>query len=176
MTPHLADIPVLTTERLTLRAPKASDFEPYAAFRMSERAKGVGGPYSRYDAYQQFGELFAHWVIRGYGRWIVADRRDDTPYGVVGLYHPEEWPEPEIAWQLFEAGEGRGYAAEASLATRDYAYQTLGWETLISAVMPWNTRAIALAERMGAARESTFEHPDLGPLEIYRHPSREPLA
>ncbi len=97
MTPHLANIPEIETERLRLRAPRASDYEPFVAFRMSERALGVGGPYTRTEAFDQFGELFGHWVVRGFGRWLVADRQTDEALGVVGLMHPPDWPEPEIA-------------------------------------------------------------------------------
>lgn len=168
-------IPTLTTGRLTLRAAMPSDFEDFAAFRMSERARGVGGPYTRTEAYYQFCELIGHWHIRGYGRWMVADRETDAPYGVVGLFFPEDWPEPEIAWALFEGGEGRGIAAEAAVAARTYAYDTLGWSTLISCVMPDNVRSIALAERLGAVPDGVFPHPELGPLVMYRHPAPEAL-
>ena len=40
-------IPTLETDRLILRAPKAEDFEAYAAFCASPRSAGVGGPYNR---------------------------------------------------------------------------------------------------------------------------------
>jgi ribosomal-protein-alanine N-acetyltransferase len=166
-------IPEIETERLRLRAPKASDFEAYAAFRESERSRGVGGPYTRDQAYVQFCELFGHWILRGYGRWVVSDRRDDSPLGVVGLYYPEDWPEPEIAWAVFEGGEGKGYATEAALATRAHAYGTLGWTSVISCVMPGNARSEALAERLGAKREGVYHHADIGPLDIWRHPSAE---
>jgi hypothetical protein len=39
----LENTPVLTTERLTLRAPQASDFEVFAPFVMSDRARYIGG-------------------------------------------------------------------------------------------------------------------------------------
>ena len=38
----------------------------------------------------------------------------DAPLGVVGLMFPEGWPEPEIAWSLFDAAEGRGIALDSS--------------------------------------------------------------
>ena len=173
MEPYLANIPTLETKRLRLRAPLASDFEAYAEFRLSDRAAGVGGPFTRAQAFVQFGELFGHWVLRGFGRWIVADQASDTPLGVVGLWHPEDWPEPEVAWSVFEKGEGKGIAFEASLAARDFAYSSLGWTTAISMILEGNPRSFALAERLGAVFESHCQHPDLGAMQIWRHPGPE---
>jgi RimJ/RimL family protein N-acetyltransferase len=170
MTPHLTDIPMLETKRLRLRAPLASDFEPYAEFRMSDRASGVGGPFTRSEAYSQFGELFGHWVLRGFGRWIVADLSSDEPFGVVGLWYPEGWPEPEIAWSVFEGGEGKGIAFESSLAAREFAYSNLGWTTAVSLILEGNPRSFALARRLGAEFEASYQHPALGAMQIWRHP------
>lgn len=170
MTPRLVDIPVLETERLRLRAPVASDFEPYRTYRMSPaRTAGVGGPRSYLQCWDYFGELFGHWILRGYGRWIVADKETDAPFGLVGLFYPPDWPEPEIAWTVFAHGEGKGIAHEAAIATRAHAYDTLGWTRLVNLIMPGNTRSIALARRLGAVHESDYAHPDSGTLQIWRH-------
>ncbi|SDZ73823.1 GNAT family N-acetyltransferase [Rubrimonas cliftonensis] len=164
------DIPVIRTERLTLRAPKISDFEAYAAFRASERTAHVGGPMDRETAFDSFSALIGHWSLRGFGRWIVADSRSDAPLGYVGPYFPEDWPEPEIAWTVFAGAEGRGVAFEAAQAARAYAYGTLGWTTAISLTTPGNARSMALAQRMGCVREGEFAHQSMGPLLVWRHP------
>ncbi|MFG5383747.1 MULTISPECIES: GNAT family N-acetyltransferase [unclassified Yoonia] len=164
-------IPVLQTERLTLRAPCWDDFDAYAAFRASDRAKLLGGPYTRAQAFDQLAEIIGHWTLRGYGRWMVADRETDQPLGIVGLFYPEDWPEPEIAWSVFEAGEGRGIAYEAAMASRAYAYDTLGWTTAVSLIDPSNTRSVALARRMGCMDGETYDHPTYGTLHIWRHPA-----
>jgi len=166
-------IPTLETGRLRLRAPSASDLDAYAAFRASERAHVLGGPYTRAQAFEQLGELIGHWHLRGFGRWMVADRASDEPLGVVGLFFPEDWPEPEIAWSLFEGAEGKGVAFEAARAARDYAYGTLGWSTAVSLVAPDNVRSVALARRLGAKIEGQHPHPRFGPLDVWRHPVRE---
>uniref|UniRef100_UPI0039B83075 GNAT family N-acetyltransferase n=1 Tax=Albidovulum sp. TaxID=1872424 RepID=UPI0039B83075 len=134
MTGTSIHIPTLETGRLRLRAPRLSDFEAYAAFRGSKRAEVFGGPFPREAAFDQLAELIGHWALRGFGRWIVADRTTDAPLGVVGLYHPEGWPEPEVAWSVFETAEGRGIAHEAALAARAHAYGTLGWTTAVSLI------------------------------------------
>ncbi len=168
-------IPTLMTRHLTLRAPRLDDLEAYADFRASPRSVGVGGPYPRDDAFEKLASIIGHWLLRGYGRWLVADRDTDAPLGVVGIMYPDDWPEPEIAWSVFDGAEGRSIAYEAALESRRYAYEVLGWDTIISCTVPDNTRSIALARRMGAVRDGRYEHPIYGSLDIYRHPSPEAL-
>lgn len=168
-------IPTIHTERLTLRCPAMEDLDAYAAFRASDRAVHVGGPHPRYESFEKLCSLVGHWHMHGYGRWMVTDTSDGTPLGVVGLYYPDDWPEPEIAWSVFEAGEGRGIAYEAACATRAFAYDVLGWTRVISCVAPDNTRSVALAKRMGAVIEYTHNVDAIGPLDVWRHLSPEEL-
>lgn len=168
-------IPTIETERLTLRSPRWSDFDAYADFRGSERAVFLGGPFTRAQAFEQLAEIIGHWTLRGYGRWMVADRETDQPLGIVGLYYPEDWPEPEIAWSVFEAGEGRGIAYEAAQVARDYAYTTMGWTTAISLIDPDNVRSVALGRRMGCVPDGTYDHPTHGVMHVWRHPRPEEL-
>jgi RimJ/RimL family protein N-acetyltransferase len=167
----MTTIPTLTTQRLTLRAPRLTDFDAYAGFRASDRAHFVGGPNTDIQAWGQFIGLAGQWTIRGYGRWIVADRETDAPLGVVGLLYPIGWPEPEIAWSMFAAAEGRGLAHEAALAARRYAYGTAGWTTAISLIDPANTRSTALAGRLGCHPDGTYQHAIFGAMQIWRHPA-----
>jgi len=172
----ILDIPTLETERLILRAPVWADFDDYAAFRASPRAASVGGPFPRAAAFDHLCGIAGHWQLRGYGRWIVADKSTDAPLGLVGLYYPEGWPEPEIGWSVFDAAEGKGIAFEAALATRSYAYETLGWSTVISLIGTANRRSIALAKRMDARLDGTFRHDIYGDMLIYRHPTPQELT
>jgi ribosomal-protein-alanine N-acetyltransferase len=120
--------------------------------------------------------IVGQWQLRGYGRWMVADRDTDAPLGVVGIYHPADWPEAEIGWSIYEAGEGKGFAHEAAVATRDFAYRVLGWSRIVSLIMPDNDRSVRLAERMGCTKETEFRHPKFGLLDIWRHLSPEVTA
>lgn len=168
-------IPTITTERLTMRAPRASDIDVYADFRASSQMEHLGGTQTREQAWHNLTGLAGQWLLRGYGRWMVTVTGDDTPVGVVGLYHPDAWSEAEIGWSLFPGAEGRGIAYEAALASRRYAYGTLGWTTVISHIAPGNTRSEALARRLGCTPGSSFSHPDYGVLTIWRHPAADTL-
>jgi ribosomal-protein-alanine N-acetyltransferase len=167
-------IPTFEVGDLRLRAPRMEDLAAFVAFRASERSRGVGGPFpDPAGAFQSLSAIVGHWHLRGYGRWLVADRDTDAALGLVGPFFPTDWPEPEIAWSLFEGAEGRGIAYRAARFARDYVYTVLGWSTVISCAMADNTRSIALARRLGAVREDDFDHPTYGTMSVWRHPAPE---
>lgn len=170
-----ADIPVIETERLRLCAPAAHHIAAEAAFMASDRAQFVGGPLDAEQTWRSWAGVIGHWVLRGYGFWAVEDRATGDYYGHVGCWCPEGWPEPEIGWSVMANAEGKGIAREAAIAARDHAYGAFGWTTAISLIAPQNARSIALAERLGATLESTFEHVRFGRTLIYRHPAPEAL-
>ena len=133
--------PVLTTERLTLRAQTPSDAEAHAAFYGSVRSAGMGGPLDRPQAWRQFAAELGHWLLRGYGFWMVEVTETGQTVGQVGFWNPDGWTEVEMGWAMFEGSEGKGYAYEAALTARAYAYDTLGWGPLTSVIVPGNTRS-----------------------------------
>lgn len=171
----LSGAPVLRTARLVLRAPVLADFEAFVAYQASDRSRYTGGPMTRELAWRAFGHLAGHWVLRGWGPFVVE--REGQALGTVGPFHPEGWPEPEIAWTMWApAAEGRGYAFEAAQAARAFAYGSLGWTTAISMIDPANDRSIALARRMGCRPDGTFTHERFGPCHIWRHPAPQEVA
>ena len=176
MTPHLADTPVIETERLVLRAPAPQDAEAFVAFYGTERSQYVGGPMDPRTAWNFFGTEIGHWVMRGFGMFTVTRKGDDTPLGIVGHWFPPNWPEREIGWVLTDTAEGKGIAFEAARACVDHAYDVLGWDTIVSYIDPANARSIALAERLGATLDEAAATPkDDGTL-VYRHPAPEGRA
>ena len=91
--------------------------------------------------------------------------------GCIGLWEPEGWPELEVGYWLVEKAHGKGYATEAALQARDYAYRELGAQTLVSYIHPDNESSKRVAERMGAKLDETIELLDLGLHCVFRHPS-----
>ncbi len=167
--------PTLETERLILRPPSLDDFDALAAFYASPRAEFVGGPQSRELSWRSLALEAGHWVLRGFGRWTVVERATQKPIGIVGLWHPEGFPENELGWDLFDGATGKGYATEAAKAARAYAYDTLGWPTLISLIADQNVNSMRVAERLGARYDNDFTHERFGPMQVWRHPEPEAL-
>lgn len=168
-------IPTVETARLILRAPGSGDVAPLTAFYGSDRSRFVGGPKSPRDAWRQLATEIGHWTLCGFGRWIVEEKATGAAAGLIGLWCPEGWPEPEIGWDLFDGHEGKGYATEAARAARAYAYGTLGWKTAISIVHPENAASARVAGRLGAVEDGRMEMPPFGTVLIYRHPAPEAL-
>ncbi len=169
-------IPTLETSRLILRGPGAQDFDAFAAFYASPRADFVGGPLSSELSWRMLAMEIGHWTLKGFGRWTIETRDGGDIVGMVGLFEPEGWPEPEIGWDLFNGFEGRGYATEAGEAARAYAYDILGWTTAISLVKPDNTGSAAVATRLGARHDGDFTHERHGFMHVYRHPAPDTLV
>ena len=164
------DVPVITTDRLVLRAPSAGDLDAIAAFGASDRSRFVGGPFGRFDAWAKLLSGIGHWVLRGYGYWSVDERRSGRMAGRVGVSLHEGWPEPELGWHIYDGFEGQGLAREAALAVRAHAAAHFGLDRIISLIDPANTRSAALAARLGAVIEGRMTL--LGhEADVWRHPA-----
>jgi RimJ/RimL family protein N-acetyltransferase len=180
MTARLEHTPVLETERLILRAPQASDFEVFAPFVMSDRARYIGGGADKDigHAWRVLAILSGHWHLRGFGTFVAEDKATGQPTGSMGPWFPGDWPEQELGWTIWtEAAEGQGYAFEAVTALRYHVYADLGWTTAVSYIDPANTRSRALAERLGCTFDADAAIPDRdNEIEVWRHPAPGEVA
>ncbi|MGH1354681.1 MAG: GNAT family N-acetyltransferase [Thalassovita sp.] len=169
----LTNAPILETDRLILRGPRREDAEPLMDFLCDlDRAKGFGASDNRSDAWRWFALNIGHWQLHGYGYLTIEDKSSGAAAGITGIWNPHGWPEPELGWVVFAGFEGKGIAYEAAQRARDWAYAPdgLGMTTLTSNIVPGNTRSIALAERLGATYERTYQNVEMGEDLMYRHP------
>jgi len=172
----LSNTPVLTTDRLILRAPGQQDWPQARDFMRAPRSRFIRDNQVHDDAkcWRHFCHIVGSWVARGYGSFVITMKGDDTAIGLAGPWHPIDWPEREIGWTLWsDAVEGKGIAFEAAQATIAHAFRTLGWDTAVSYIDTDNTRSIALAERLGAVLDPDAAYPGDVPCHVYRHPARE---
>jgi RimJ/RimL family protein N-acetyltransferase len=171
-------IPTLETDRLILRAPRIEDFEGFAAFFASDRARYISeGLTARQDIWRLFGNMAGMWVLRGFGMFVFERKSDSQVIGHGGPWFPITHPEPELGWCLWQsADEGRGFAAEAIISARRFAYDDLGWTTAVSYIAPDNIGSIRLAERLGAVQDPAAPaRPGASSL-TWRHPAPGPKA
>lgn len=153
----------LTTDRLILRRPDPSDFETFAAYAAGPRTQYIGGPKSRRLAFDKLANFAGHWLLRGYGRYILTDRETGRPLGHAGAFRHDDTLPPEMAWSLWDgADEGKGLAREAAAETLRHYRDDLGWTDLVAYVHDENAGSIAIAKALGGV---------LSP-----EPGREPLA
>ncbi len=167
-----AGLPRLQTDRLTLRAPELADFEAYAQIACSSRGEGLGGPFSRDEAWYDFASMVGIWLLRGHGLWAVEETTTKRLLGFVVIGFEPGDQHHELGYMMCEETEGQGYATEAAKAARSYAQDTLKIPVLDSYILPSNARSIALAERLGATHVGDISYPeDEDPSRIYRHPN-----
>lgn len=164
--------PTLTTARLHLRAHRLGDFDGLAAQLAAEEARFLGGPFSRQQAWLMFGTDAGTWSIQGHGAWAVERQSDGATIGQVALSHPPHFPERELGWIIYSDYRRQGFAVEAAVAARRFAFDTLGWTTLVSYIHPENEASMAVAEALGATPCPEAQAPALCER-VYRHPQGE---
>ncbi|WP_095588440.1 GNAT family N-acetyltransferase [Actibacterium ureilyticum] len=162
-------VPQLDTARLVLRAPVIGDFDSYAAIMMSDRAVHMDGPLSRRDAWLDFTQYVAGWLLRGCGMWTVVAREDTRVLGFVSVAMAYGDRAHELGYLFRPDAGGRGFATEAVRAARDYAFGAMGLSTLVSYVAPENTRSIALAQRLGAKPDEAAAAELDDDCRVFRH-------
>ncbi len=162
------DVPTLTTDRLTLRPHRLDDFTAYSDLLTSDRCRFMGGPHDPTTAWLWFASDIVQWRFFGHGGLAVVDNRSGTCVGQVVLNRLPGFPERELGWMVYEEYEGNGYMTEAATRLKSFAFETLGWSTLVSYISRDNIRSIALAERIGGCIDPEADGPEPYDL-VYRY-------
>lgn len=175
----LSPTPVIETSRLVLRAPGGRDFAAWRKFFLSNRSRFIRSVAEPDEAlaWRAWSGVIGHWVMRGWGSFVVTTHDSDAAIGMTGPWAPINWPEYEIGWTLWsDEHEGKGLMTEAAKATLDHAFRTLKWSTAVSYIDPENARSIRLAERLGAVLDPEARRVEDKPVLVYRHRKPEDLA
>jgi RimJ/RimL family protein N-acetyltransferase len=160
-----AKVPQLATARLTLRAPRMTDFDAFARIFRGPGAAYIGGARTRDEAMEVFLAACGSWLLRGHGLWSVERMADSALLGFILLQHETGDPEAELGYLFLPEAEGHGYATEAAGAARDFAREVLGWASFVSYVAPENARSVRVAERLGAVPDAAM----LDGCRVYRY-------
>src|SRR5271166_6376740 len=102
------EVPILETERLTLRGHRLDDFPASAAMWADPVVTRHFGrkPFSEEESWTRLLRYAGHWDFLGFGYWVVQDKAAGTFVGEVGFadYKREIEPPltgiPEIGWVL----------------------------------------------------------------------------
>lgn len=170
MTRPLTNAPRLTTDRLVLRGPLQEDLPELTRFVTSSPQMAaqdeLGDPQNAWFS-MMIG--VGHWQWHSYGFFTLQKPNDPTPLGRVGILNHVNWPQPELAWHLFEDAIGNGFATEAAVAVRDWAAEAHGLTDLVSYIDTKNTASQSVAKRLGAATDGK-RAPHEPDAEIWVHP------
>lgn len=150
----------ITTERLLLRIPNASDLEAWYAFAQEpDTMLHLGGVKGKSEAWRGLCTMVGAWSISGFGMFSVIERATGNWIGRIGPWQPAEWPGQEVGWGVLSAYAGRGFALEAAAASMDFVVDKLGWVDVIHTIAPGNFRSIALAQRLGSSNKGPTQLP-----------------
>jgi RimJ/RimL family protein N-acetyltransferase len=151
------EIPTLTTARLRLRAFAASDLDAYARMQANPEVMRyliMGRTSTRVEVWRTMLLSVGSWALRGYGMWACEKIDGGAFIGSVGVFHPLDWPEPEIAYSLDRPYWGQGFATEAARAARDWLLTF----PVASGRKLHSTRQSRIKTRRGAARSRLRTH------------------
>jgi RimJ/RimL family protein N-acetyltransferase len=155
---------ILATGRLRLRELTQADLDFVATMLGdAEVMRFYPKPLSRAEAEAWIARQTARYARDGHGLWLVEERSTGVALGTVGLIAQfvDGANEVEVGYLVHRPYWRRGFAVEAALAVRDYAFSSLGRARVISLIRPANLPSQAVARRLGMAPVSTTIHAGL---------------
>jgi RimJ/RimL family protein N-acetyltransferase len=163
---------ILETERLVLRPIDEGALAAFAPFMADpEVVRFIGGKTLERDEVElRLGAMRERFERDGFGQFLIARREDNRILGRCGLlvWNVPDWTittradaagdyEIELGWMLGREFWGNGYATEAALAIRGFAFGELGLDRLISLIADGNVASAAVARRLAMEIEGETE-------------------
>jgi RimJ/RimL family protein N-acetyltransferase len=158
----------LTTDRLLLRVPAATDLAACAAMWADpDVVKFVGNQtFTREQSWARLLRYIGHWQVFGYGFFAVVDRATDRYIGEVGVASFERDIVPpvsafETGWVLATSAQGRGLASEALAAVLAWTDATFPGQTTTCIINVDHVASLRVAAKAGyRERVTTTYHDD----------------
>ncbi len=150
---------ILETERLYLREMDQSDFASLCGMLQDEETMyAYEGAFSDAEAQEWLDRQVARYRRWGFGLWAVIRREDGEMVGQCGLtMQPWKGEEVlEIGYLFCRRHWHRGYATEAALACKEYAFRVLGAEEVCSIIRDTNLPSQRVAARCGMTKADSW--------------------
>lgn len=147
---------VIETPRLILRHLAEDDLGNLAKIYADPVVmKFFSGTHSYERTKQWVEEILNCYPQRGWGLWATIHQADNKFIGRCGLISQlvDGQPEVEIGYLLAREYWGRGLATEAATASRNYGFEQLGFNRLISLIDPGNVASQKVALKVGMTYE-----------------------
>lgn len=150
-------IPVIQTDRLTLREYRHADFNSFAQHLGDPESMAHIGLADHDTAWRIFSGHAGLWVLHGAGWWAVEMRQTGEVIGNVGAFFRPTSPVMEVGWNTYRAFWGRGFAREAAEAAVNFAFEVRREPKIQALIDPGNESSLRVAHRLGLAYESETE-------------------
>lgn len=151
---------ILETDRLALREMTDGDFP--ALCRMLQDPEvmyAYAHAFPDWEAQEWLERQQMRYRRDGFGLWAVVEKFTGRMVGQCGI----TWQSlgdgrqvPEVGYLLEKAAWHQGYATEAAIACRDYAFTVLGFEEVYSIIRDSNLASQAVARRNGMEERGRF--------------------
>jgi [ribosomal protein S5]-alanine N-acetyltransferase len=143
---------IIETARLRLREMTIDDLDFIAGLLGDpEVMRFYPRPRTRAEAEEWVRRQLERYEQDGHGLWLVEDRQSGECYGQVGITMQDidSTREPEVGYLIHKPFWRRGYATEAALASRDYAFRERGYPYVTAIVRVENEPSRAVARKLG---------------------------
>ena len=159
---------LIQTRRLILRKWKEEDLVPFAKLNACKHVcEFLPKTLSKKESDELAARIISHFDKHGFGLFAV-ERKDNNHFiGFTGLSIPgfeaHFMPAIEIGWRLSYENWGQGFATEVAMVVRDYAFDTLGLDEIVSFTTERNMASRRVMEKIGMNHniEDDFDHPSL---------------
>jgi RimJ/RimL family protein N-acetyltransferase len=159
-------VPIIETERLTLRGHRLDDYDASAAMWGDANVVRYisGNPSSPQQSWMRVLSYAGHWSLMGFGYWVVEETGSGKFVGEVGFadfkrgLDPSLSGIPEIGWALASDMQGRGFATEAVRAAVNWSDRNRQWQRTICIISPENLLSIRVASKCGYTEVRRFDY------------------
>jgi len=150
---------ITETKRLILRELEQGDSKAiFELFNEPEVMKYFSNtPRSIEEAHERIQREINRYIEHGFGLWATVLKGTGKVIGQCGLLAQivDEVKETEIGYTLARKYRGQGFATEAAKAIKNYGFNKLKFNRLISIIEPKNIASQKVALRTGLAFEKT---------------------
>lgn len=150
---------ILETERLYLREMNSSDYGSLKKILQDkETMYAYNGAFDNSETLVWLDRQISRYKEYGFGLWAVILKETDEMIGQCGLTM-QNWKDRqllEIGYLFQRAYWHNGYATEAAIACREYAFTKLNADEVFSIIRDTNTASQNVALRNGMTRIDTW--------------------
>jgi RimJ/RimL family protein N-acetyltransferase len=149
--------PIVTTERLVLRAFDSNDHAFIIQLLNSEgwlQYIGNRNITGEKQAITYINDVLrASYLKNGYGLYLAELKDGNVPVGICGFVKRDLLPHADLGFAFLPAYHGTGLAYESASAVLNFGFSKLAFEKVAAITKPSNERSVKLLEKLGFCYE-----------------------